>query len=189
MRSACAALGIWLATTTAWATDTAPLPWDAGGPFALIDHFGAQRSEIDPDGKHQLLFFGYATCPGICSAALPMIADVAEELEDRGGAITPVMITIDPKLDTLETMQPSLAEISDRLVGLTGSKEALQMAYDAFNVEFEHLFDDLVHGPIYAHTGFIFLLDPKGEVLTQIPPVLPTNQVTEIVAKYLELSG
>ncbi|MEO0922724.1 MAG: SCO family protein, partial [Pseudomonadota bacterium] len=53
------------------------LPWEVGGPFELTNQDGETRSAADPDGKHQLLFFGYANCPGICSAALPMMAQIA----------------------------------------------------------------------------------------------------------------
>ncbi len=160
------------------------LPWEVGGAFALTDHTGVDRTEADPDGKYQLLFFGYANCPGICSAALPMMAQAAEQLEQDGVDAQALVVTIDPKLDNLETMGPSLAKISDRLLGLTGTPEALNVAYEAYNVEFEHLFDDPQYGPIYSHGSFIYVLDPEGNVLTQVPPILPPEQVSKIVQKY-----
>lgn len=162
------------------------LPWAVGGPFELTDHTGRTRTQVDPDGRHQLLFFGYANCPGICSAALPLMADAVAELEADGVKMSALLVTIDPDLDTVGTMGPSLAEVSDDLLGLTGTPEALDVAYEAFQVEFEHLFDDPEHGPIYSHGSFIYVLDPAGEVLTQVPPVLPPEQVSAIVRKYVE---
>ncbi len=162
------------------------LPWEVGGPFTLLDHTGAARTQADPDGKYQLLFFGYANCPGICSAALPMMAQAAEQLETDGVEAQALVVTIDPKLDSVETMGPSLAKISDRLLGLTGTPEALNVAYEAYNVEFEHLFDDPQYGPVYSHGSFIYVLDPAGNVLTQVPPILPPEQVSQIVQKYLK---
>ncbi|KRS11988.1 photosynthetic protein synthase I [Roseovarius atlanticus] len=161
------------------------LPWQVGGPFELTDHTGRTRTQADPEGRHQLLFFGYANCPGICSAALPLMADAVAELEAGGVEMAALVVTIDPKLDTVETMGASLAKVSDDLLGLTGTPEALDVAYQAFQVEFEHLFDDPEHGPIYSHGSFIYLLDPEGEVLTQVPPVLPPEQVSAIVRKYV----
>ena len=161
------------------------LPWDVGGPFELTDHTGRTRTQADPEGRHQLLFFGYANCPGICSAALPLMADAVARLEADGVGLAALVVTIDPDLDTVKTMGPSLAEVSDDLLGLTGTPEALDMAYEAFQVEFEHLFDDPEHGPIYSHGSFIYVLDPAGEVLTQVPPVLPPEQVSAIVRKYV----
>lgn len=161
-----------------------PLPWKLGGEFELIDHTGTTRTQTDPEGQMQLVFFGYANCPGICSAALPMMADAVEVLERRGILVSPVLITIDPVLDTVETMGPALAEISADLVGLTGDREALSDAYGAFQINFEKIMDDTQYGPIYAHTSHIFLLDESGRVLTLIPPVLPAKHVADIVTKY-----
>lgn len=160
------------------------LPWKLGGAFELIDHTGKTRTQIDPEGRMQLVFFGYANCPGICSAALPMMADTAELLERRGVSVSPVLITIDPVLDTVETMGPALAKISTGLVGLTGDREGLSAAYDAFQIDFEKIMDDPEYGPIYAHSSHIFLLDQAGKVLTLLPPVLPAEQVVNIVMKY-----
>lgn len=160
------------------------LPWDIGGPFELTDHTGAARNQVDPEGMHQLLFFGYASCPGICSAALPMMAETVAVLEAEDVPVRPLLLTIDPKLDTVETMGPALAEFSDKFVGLTGTPEELSVAYDAYQVSFEHLFDDPEYGPIYSHGSHVYLLDPEGEVLTMLPPILPPAQVAQIVKRY-----
>lgn len=164
-----------------------PLPWDIGGPFALTDHTGAARTEADPNGKMQLVFFGYANCPGICSAALPMMADVSEILAARDIAVSPVLITIDPVLDTVATMGPALAEISEGFVGLTGTPEALRVAYEAFQISFTKIMDDPKHGPIYAHGSHIYLLDGAGKVLTLLPPILSPDQAAGIIANYASL--
>ncbi len=161
-----------------------PLPWDVGGAFALTDHTGAPRTEAEPDGKMQLVFFGYANCPGICSAALPMMAEVTDTLAGRDIAVSPVLITIDPSLDTVATMGPALAEISQGFIGLTGTPEALGVAYKAFQISFTKIMDDPKLGPIYAHGSHIYLLDGAGKVLTLLPPVLSPDQVAEIIANY-----
>lgn len=160
------------------------LPWDVGGPFSLIDHNGLPRTEVDPKGRYQLLFFGYAACPGICSAALPLMADTVDALSEDGVDVSPILLTIDPALDTLETMGPALAEHSPAFIGLTGEPEALNAAYAAYQISIEQLFVDPENGPIYAHGSHIYLLDPEGEVLTLLPPVLPVDQVVEIVKRY-----
>jgi len=166
-----------------------PLPWDIGGPFALVDHTGAARTEADPDGKMQLVFFGYANCPGICSAALPMMAEVTDLLAARDIAVSPVLITIDPSLDTVATMGPALAEISQDFIGLTGTPEALALAYKAFQISFTKIMDDPKHGPIYAHGSHIYLLNGAGKVLTLLPPVLSPDQAAGIIAKYAKSQG
>ncbi len=162
-----------------------PFPIDLGGPYELTDQHGKTRTEADPDGRPQLIFFGYANCLNICSAALPLMAEVARALEAEGVAVTPVLITIDPEQDTVETMVGPLADLHPRFVGLTGERSALNVAYDAFNVEFEPLFQDPEYGWIYSHTGFVHLMDGDGNLLTLLPPVLNADQMTGIVRKYV----
>lgn len=163
----------------------APLPFDVGGPFELIDQYGDTRSQINPAGHGQLLFFGYANCPGICSQAMPMIADAVDGLQDVGVTVTPVMITVDPDRDQPGNMNKPLAEYHPDFIGLTGTERALQVAYDAYSIEHELAYEDPEWGPIYTHGSFVYLLDSEGEVLTLFPPILDPDRVVELAQKYL----
>lgn len=174
---------VFLAAGTAQAES--PLPFNISGPYALTDQYGDTRTQADPDGHAQLLFFGYANCQNICSAALPLMADVVDTLRAEGISITPVMITIAPDQDRVETMGAPLAVVHEDFIGLTGDESALQKAYDAFSVEVEPLFQDPEYGWIYAHGSFMHLLDGSGEMLTLLPPILDTDRTAEIVRGYL----
>lgn len=171
------------------AASQSPFPVDIGGPYALLDQYGQTRTEADPDGKAQLVFFGYANCLNICSAALPLMAQVVDELAADGIGVTPVMITVAPDQDTVETMGAPLAEIHRDFVGLTGDEVALQGAYDAFKVVVEPLFQDPEYGWIYSHGSFVHLLDADGELLTLLPPILDVTQATKITKGYLTPRG
>lgn len=164
------------------------LPFDVGGPFALTDHTGAARTQADPAGKPQLLFFGYANCPGICTAALPMMVGMVEELEKKGIAITPLMITVDPARDRVGNMERLLAH-HPRFVGLTGEQPALNAAYKAFSIEHQLAYEDPEYGPVYSHGSMIYLLDASGKVLTLIPPVMDAWTATDIALKYVQPAG
>ncbi|WP_298973833.1 SCO family protein [uncultured Roseobacter sp.] len=167
----------------------APLPFDIGGPYTLVDQHGQVRTQADPEGHAQLLFFGYANCLNICSAALPLMAEVVDALSEDGITVTPVMITVAPDQDRVETMGAPLSEIHPDFVGLTGDEAALQAAYDAFSVEVEPLFQDPEYGWIYAHGSFVHLLDGSGETLTLLPPILDGDRTAEIVRGYLAPRG
>jgi protein SCO1 len=172
------------AETAAHAAEGLPLPFDLGGPFALIDQYGQPRTEADPDGRLQLLFFGYAQCQEICSVALPQMAELASGLATQGVTITPVMITVDPARDTVSAMGPALARLHPDFVGLTGDDAALAQAYAAFQIDNEYLFDDPATGPVYAHGSFLYLLDGQGNFLTVLPPILSNDRMTAIIAGY-----
>lgn len=164
------------------------LPVNLGGPFTLIDQTGQTRTEADPDGHLQLLFFGYANCREICSVALPQMAEIKAGLATRGIALTPVMITVDPARDTPKTMGPALAAYGTGFIGLTGTNATLQAAYDAFSVEKTILFEDPEFGPVYAHGSLLYLLDGQGKFLTVIPPILTSERAIDIITAYAPAS-
>lgn len=178
------ALALMTAAAAPALAGSSPLPFDLGGAYALTDQTGAIRTQADPDGKPQLLFFGYANCREICSAALPMMAEVADAVAAKGIDVTPVMITVDPARDTVDTLGPALAQHHADFVGLTGDAAALQIAYDAYQIETEEVFFDPEYGPVYAHGSFLYLLDGKGELLTLVPPVVSPEAAANIVEKY-----
>ncbi len=161
-----------------------PFNLDLGGAFELTDQTGASRSEADPEGRFQLLFFGYANCEAICSVALPLMADVADGTKANGVDITPVMVTIDPERDTLDILGPALQQHHEDFTGLTGTPEELQEVYDLFQIEKSVVFEDPSGAPVYAHGSFIYLLDAKGQFLTVLPPILSVDRMVEIVASY-----
>ncbi len=163
-----------------------PFNLKLGGAFELTDNTGNQRTEANPDGHMQLLFFGYANCQSICTVALPMMGDVTNDLAKRGLTVTPVMITVDPKRDTVENMGAALKKHHPDFVGLTGAKAALDHAYDLYSIEHKVVFTDPEQGDIFAHGSHIYLLDAKGKFLTLLPPILSADRVVQIVQKYAD---
>lgn len=173
----------------ALAQSPAPMPFDLGGPFALTDQTGATRTQVDPDGQPQLLFFGYANCQEICSAVLPLMGDVADVLASDGIHLSLIMITVDPENDTVDTIGPALTAIHPGFIGLTGDDAVLQVAYDAFNITRDVLFQDPAGQPIYAHGSLLYLLNGAGDVQTLLPPILSADRVAEIVRSYVGAAG
>lgn len=159
-------------------------PLNIGGHFQLTDQNGRARTEIDPDGNLQLLFFGYASCREICSSVLPQMAEVDQSLKARSIGLTPILITIDPKRDTVATLGQSLVKYGTKFVGLTGSDADLKAAYKAFSIENSAVYEDPFYGPVYAHGSFLYLLNANGGVLTVIPPILSTDRVIDLIATY-----
>lgn len=159
------------------AADGFPAP--VGGAFALVDQHGRARSERDPQGRMQLVFFGYASCQQICSVALPAMAEAAALAAEAGVALVPVLITVDPDRDSPAALAAALEPLHPDFLGLTGTEAALASARAAFGVAREVLFSD-VTGPIYAHGSFLYLLDPDGRVLSILPPILAPARIVAI---------
>ena len=166
-------------------SNTPGFPKIKGGDFDLVDHRGNRRTSASPDGKFQLLFFGYSNCKAICSLALPNLAEAVDLLEGMNAAVTPVLITVDPKRDTVEALNRSVADIHPNLIGLTGSEAKLDEAYKAFNLEKKFLFEHAEEGALYSHGSFIYLLGPDGSFKTLFAPVISPVRIAEISAGYI----
>lgn len=156
-----------------------------GGDFDLTDQLGQRRRLVDFAGRHVLLFFGYAQCESICSAAIPLMSDTLDQLGEKGAAIDLVMITVDPDRDTPEGLRSGMRKYDPRFIGLTGTQEALEPVWKAFQISTKEVSRDPQGQPIFAHGSFIYLLGPQGEVKTLIPPILSPKQMGLIVGKYI----
>ena len=167
------------------AQNTPGFPAVKGGDFRLIDHHGDVRTSSNPAGHFQLVFFGYAKCKAICTAALPAMAEAVDVLDASGVTVTPLLVTVDPARDTVAALREAAPVIHPRLVGLTGSEEALDAAYKAFNVQKKFLFDHLEEGPIYSHGSFIYLLDGAGRFQTLFPPIASPDHIATVIAGYI----
>ena len=162
-----------------------PPPLAIGGPFALIDHRGQAVTDRDFHGRFLLLFFGYANCSSVCPIGLRHMTEALDLLGDKGGAVVPVLITVDPERDTVANLAPALAKIHPRLIGLTGSPDQLAAARRAYKVGAKATGRDLQGGALYEHGTFIYLMGPDGAFLTLFPPVMPPAALATAIARYL----
>lgn len=153
--------------------------------FDLVDHTGRAVSETDFRGRTLLVFFGYASCRGICPLALERMGTVVDLLGAEGARVQPLVITVDPARDTPAALAAKLPRIHPRLLGLTGSRAALAAARRAFGVRAETAAATAEGEPIYAHGGYLYVVGPRGAVLTVLPPVLKAEAMAAIVRGYL----
>ena len=145
---------------------------------------GTPVTEATYAGRPMAIFFGYANCEAICSVALPAMAAALDLLGDEADGIAPVLITVDPERDTPEAMALRLPDYHPRLIGLTGSEEALARARGVFQVEATQVTETPEGDPIYAHGSFIYLVGPDGEVKTVMPPILSPERMAALMRKY-----
>lgn len=175
------------APTTAPPADSAPepLPVAIGGPFALIDHTGRPITDRDFAGRYRLVFFGYATCPGVCPVGLRTLAQALDALGAAAERVAPLLITVDPETDTPAALAAAVARIHPRLVGLTGTAEALAAAARAYKVPTRPRGRSWQGVALFDHTPYIYLMGPEGEFLTLFPPVMDPDALAAAVRRYM----
>lgn len=136
-----------------------------GGPWELTDHNGNVRSSKDFHGQWILIYFGFTNCPDICPDYIEKIVDFISKADEEKSMpkIQPLVITVDPARDTPAILKEYLAEFSSKLLGLTGTKEAIDTATRAYRVYYSQGPKDEDNDYIVDHSIISYLVNPKGD--------------------------
>jgi protein SCO1 len=194
-RAACrASIALWLTLAPAYAADAPArspaevmdiLMWNrepVGGPFELTDHTGRIRTERDFRGQLMLVYFGFTYCPDICPADLQAIGLALDRLGDDAARVQPLFVTVDPERDTAEHLAEYVKLFHPRLIGLTGSLDAIRKAADAYKVYFAKVpIGKEANDYTVDHTAFIYLMDRDGNYLGFFPPGTSADRMAEII--------
>jgi cytochrome oxidase Cu insertion factor (SCO1/SenC/PrrC family) len=186
---------LWLMLAPAFAGETPTrspaeimdiLMWNrepVGGPFELTDHTGKVRAERDFRGKLMLVYFGFTYCPDICPADLQAIGLALDKLGADGDSVQPLFITVDPERDTAKHLAEYVPMFHPRLIGLTGSAEAIRNAADAYKVYYARVDPPKGDSGYYTvdHTAYIYLMDREGNYLGFFPPGTSADRMVEII--------
>jgi protein SCO1/2 len=157
-----------------------------GGPFALTDQDGRPRTDRDFAGRWRVMYFGYTFCPDVCPVDMQNLGAGLRLMEKSKPAlaakIVPVFVTVDPARDTPPALRQFVTAFHDRMVGLTGSPQAIAAAAKAYGVWFEKGEKSEGGGYLVNHTRQAYLMSPDGKPIA----LVPTDQSPAAVAETLE---
>ncbi len=165
--------------------DDTPFPFEIGGPFALVDHTGTPRTDADFGDSYMLVFFGYTSCDGICPVGLRRMAEALDRLGAAGARVQPLFITVDPANDTPAAIASYVAAIHPRLIGLTGSVDALDRVAKAYRVRARPIARTADGRVIMSHGTYIYLMGPGGAFLTLLPPILDAEAMAAAIRRHM----
>ena len=94
-------------------------------PFKLLDQNRRVVTDQDFRTKPTAWFFGFTHCPDVCPTTLSDLTVVLKRLGPEGDKLNVVFGTVDPERDTPEVLKEYLASFDPRIIGLTGSREAI----------------------------------------------------------------
>jgi protein SCO1/2 len=157
-----------------------------GGPFTLTNQDGQQVSDRDFAGKYRIMYFGYTFCPDVCPTDMQVVGTAMTRLDKSDPAlskrIVPIFVTIDPARDTPAVLKQFVSAFYPRMVGLTGSPEAIAKTAKEFAVYYKKGDAAPGGGYLMQHSSQTYLMDPAGKPLA----LLPTDQGAEAVAAEIE---
>lgn len=142
-----------------------------GGPFGLVDQRGRRVTEADFRGRWMLVYFGYTHCPDICPLGLQTMMQALDLVPPPvAERIVPVFVTVDPERDTVEAVRNYVSLFDPRLIGLTGTPEAIEAMKRAWRVYARKA--EPASGPgggpgyLVDHSTFTYLMGPDGRYVT-----------------------
>ncbi|RKP36700.1 SCO1/SenC-domain-containing protein [Dimargaris cristalligena] len=163
-----------------------------GGPFTLIDQNGRSVTNQDFRGRFMLVYFGFTHCPDICPEELDKMGEVLDLLDqdatpdEAHNPVAPIFVTCDPQRDGVPEIREYVKEFHPRLVGLTGSFDAINQVARAYRVYFskppaaqpdeDYLVD---------HSIFFYLMDPRGEFVDAYGREREAEDVYKSIKKHM----
>jgi protein SCO1/2 len=154
-----------------------------GGAFALEDGDGKTISDQTLRGRPFLVYFGYTHCPDVCPTELARISDILTKMGDK--AIPALFITVDPERDTPKVMQDYVSSFNTRIVGLSGSPQAIEAAEKAFRV-FARKGQAQADGDYSMdHSSVIYLMDKSGEFVEAFNAERPPEEAAKDLERFL----
>jgi protein SCO1/2 len=139
-----------------------------GGPFTLVrSDTGETVTEADFADKPKAIFFGFTYCPDVCPTTLFELSTYLDHLGPFAEDIHVLMVSVDPQRDTPEFLEQYVAAFSDRIVGLTGTQEAVDEAVANYRVYARRV--ELDDGDYTMdHTASIFLMNEDNQLVGTI---------------------
>ncbi|AWN48202.1 copper-binding protein [Methylobacterium terrae] len=155
-----------------------------GGPFTLVNQDGRTVSDRDFAGKPHLVFFGFTHCPDICPTTLQQISDVLAALGPKGRDVKALFVTVDPERDDPKALKEYLSSFDPRIVGLTGSPEAVAATVKAYRAYSRKV--PLKEGDYtMEHTALVYIMDGRGHFVGSLNLMRPAQDAADEVARQL----
>ena len=159
---------------------------EMGGPFELVSETGQTVTSAEVITQPSLIYFGYTFCPDVCPLDVVRNAEAVEILAERGIAVTPVFISIDPARDTPEVVDDFTANMHPDMIGLTGSDAQVRAASQAYRTYFKRHDDGDDEYYLVDHSTFTYLTLPGDEIVGFFRRELSGGQLADQVQCVLE---
>jgi protein SCO1/2 len=160
-----------------------------GGSFTLTASDGSTKTDESFRGRWMLVYFGYTHCPNICPMTLSAISRAIDTLGPLGANVQPIYITIDPERDTPEQMGEYTRAFDPRIVGLTGTPQAIALVAKEYRVFYQKVAGQNRDDYSMTHSSYIYVMDPNGRYVTLITQSEDPAAIAERMRQLLTTAG
>ena len=154
-----------------------------GGHFTLTDQDGKKRSYDDDAGKFRIVYFGYTSCPDICTPDMQQLMAGLIQFEKAqpklAAKVQPYFITVDPKRDSPAVLKQFVTAFHPRLIGLTGTDAEIAEAAKSFAIFFQKVEGSRPDAYLMSHSQTPYLMGPDGKPLALMPVDAPNTDANE----------
>ncbi|MBX6426797.1 MAG: SCO family protein [Variibacter sp.] len=155
-----------------------------GGPFSLVDQNGRTITDADLKGHPFLVFFGFTHCPDVCPTTLFEVSEVLRQLGPEGEEARALFVTVDPERDTPAVLKDYLSSFDPRLIGVTGSREAIEQMLKTYRVYARKVPRE--NGDYTMdHTAIVYLMDKQGRFVAPFNLKRPPAEAAADLRRYL----
>jgi protein SCO1 len=135
--------------------------------FPLVDQDAQPFQLHQLRGKVVLFLFGFTHCPNVCPASLTNLAAVYQKLtaEERK-QVQILFLSVDPKRDTPTALKKYVPWFDASIVGLSGSKEAIDRTVQEYGGSYEIIPGSSKDPNDYSvnHSAYAYLVNPAGQL-------------------------
>ena len=160
------------------------LPSAVGGPFNLVDQNGKAITDQDMKGHPFLVFFGFTHCPDVCPTTLFEVSEILRAAGPAAKDARALFITVDPERDTPAVLKDYLASFDPRVIGVTGSSEAMASVIKAYRVYAKKVPTD-GGGYTMDHTAIVYLMGKDGRFVAPFNMKRRPEEAAEDLKRYL----
>ena len=157
-------------------------PAQPAPPLNLIDAKGQEFDLERYQGDVLLVFFGYTSCPDVCPTTLSEMKRVKAALGEAAEDVQVVFVTVDPDRDTVDKLDSYVSLFDPSFIGLTGSTEALEIAWKDYGVFREiDTESETAAGYLVNHSSRLYLINPEGDLAVTFSYGTPPEDIAKDV--------
>lgn len=146
--------------------------------FNLTHHSQQPFTLENLQGQWSLIFMGFTSCPHICPTTLATLNQTYKMLEkDIAEQTQVVMVSVDPERDSAEKMAEYMGHFNAAFHGARADQAETSRFARQIAAAYQRLpSDDSGHYEV-DHSGYIFVVNPKGHLHGFLKPPFDTNRL------------